>query len=60
MEVQQMSSLMRSFLVTAAAAGAGYLWRNRGSLRGLRGMRGTSSPTGDRGVTIYHNHPAAE
>lgn len=54
-----MSSLMRSFIVTAAAAGAGYLWRNRSALRGrLRGM--SSPPATDRGVTIYDNHPIAE
>jgi hypothetical protein len=51
-----MSSLMRSFVVTAAAAGVGYLWRNRQSLRS-RASR-LSSP--DRGVTIYDNHPTAE
>lgn len=50
-----MSSLMRSFLVTAAAAGAGYLWRNRRSLR-----RARTAPVTDRGVTIYDNHPVAE
>lgn len=59
-----MSSLMRSFLVTAAAAGASYLWRNRASLPSLGSMRGrtrsTSPSTPDRGTTIYHNHPAAE
>jgi len=54
-----MSSLMRSFLVTAAAAGASYLWRNRQSLRSLR-TSGSSPSTPDRGVTIYDNHPAAE
>lgn len=52
-----MSSLMRSFVVTAAAAGVGYLWRNRQSLRS-RASRLTSRP--DRGVTIYDNHPTAE
>lgn len=58
-----MTSLMRSFLVTAAAAGAGYLWRNRASLPSMRNrMLGTSSsaPAHDRGTTIYHNHPVAE
>lgn len=53
-----MSSLMKSFMVTAAAAGAGYLWRNRGSLPSLRSFR-RGSPSPDRGVTIYDNHPAA-
>lgn len=52
-----MSSLMRSFLVTAAAAGASYLWRNRSMLRSRRVI---SSPATDRGVTIYDNHPVAE
>lgn len=52
-----MSSLMRSFVVTAAAAGVGYLWRNRQSLR-ARASRLSSQP--DRGVTIYDNHPTAE
>jgi hypothetical protein len=51
-----MSSLMRSFLVTAAAAGASYLWRNRSMLR----SRMSSTPVADRGVTIYDNHPVAE
>ena len=55
-----MSSLMRSFLVTAAAAGAGYLWRNRASLSSMRGRTVSTSPSTDRGVTIYHNHPVAE
>ena len=52
-----MSSLMRSFLVTAAAAGASYLWRNRSM---LRSRRMSSMPSTDRGVTIYNNHPIAE
>ena len=56
-----MSSLMRSFVVTAVAAGASYLWRNRASLSSMRGRtRSTSPSTPDRGTTIYHNHPAAE
>ena len=57
-----MTSLMRSFLVTAAAAGAGYLWRNRNNLnlRGLRTGSTSGSSTADRGVTIYDNHPVAE
>jgi hypothetical protein len=53
-----MSSLMRSFIVTAAAAGASYLWRNRSTLRS-RVATGSSPATG-RGVTIYDNHPVAE
>ena len=53
-----MSSLMKSFVLTAAAAGVGYLWRNRQSLRSLRMSRASSMP--DRGVTIYDNHPVAE
>ena len=53
-----MSTLMRSFVMTAAAAGAGYLWRNRQSLRSRLSSRRMSNT--DRGVTIYHNHPAAE
>lgn len=53
-----MTSLMKSLVVTAAAAGVSYLWRNRHSLRSLR-TAGTSS-TPDRGVTIYDNHPVAE
>lgn len=52
-----MSSLMRSFLVTAAAAGASYLWRNRST---LRSRTLSSSPAPSRGVTIYDNHPVAE
>lgn len=57
-----MSSLMRSLLVTAAAAGASYLWRNRASLPAMRNRTfGTvPSTTPDRGTTIYHNHPVAE
>lgn len=55
-----MSSLMRSFIVTAAAAGAGYLWRNRASLPSLRGRTVSTPPSPDRGTTIYHNHPVAE
>jgi hypothetical protein len=56
-----MSSLMRSFIVTAAAAGASYLWRNRASLPSLRGRTVSTTPsTPDRGTTIYHNHPVAE
>ena len=52
-----MKSIMRSLLVTAAAAGASYLWRNRSMLR----RRTVTSPsTPDRGTTIYHNHPAVE
>ena len=52
-----MTSLMKSFMVTAAAAGVSYLWRNRQSLR----TSGASSSTpGTRGVTIYDNHPVAE
>ncbi len=54
-----MSSLMKSFVLTAAAAGASYLWRNRSSLRSLR-TSGATSSTADRGVTIYDNHPVAE
>jgi hypothetical protein len=53
-----MTSLMKSFVLTAAAAGAGYLWRNRGSLRSLRTSGTPATP--DRGVTIYDNHVAAE
>lgn len=53
-----MSSLMRSFMVTAAAAGVGYLWRNRQSLRSRVSRLSSSTP--DRGVTIYDNHPTAE
>ncbi len=53
-----MTSLMKSFVVTAAAAGVSYLWRNRQSLRSMR--RSDSSTTPARGVTIYDNHPAAE
>ena len=52
-----MTSLMRSFLVTAAAAGASYLWRNRSM---LRSRKVSSSPSINRGTTIYHNHPVAE
>jgi hypothetical protein len=48
---------MRSFLVTAAAAGASYLWRNRAT---LRSRTVGSSATPSRGVTIYDNHPVAE
>jgi len=54
-----MSSLMRSFIVTAAAAGASYLWKNRATLRS-RVVSPSPSPLADRGVTIYDNHPAAE
>lgn len=53
-----MSSLMRSLLVTAATAGASYLWRNRNSLR--RRSVSPTPATRDRGTTIYHNHPVAE
>ena len=56
-----MTSLMKSFLMTAAVAGAGYLWRNRGSLPSMRSLRTSAgSTTPDRGVTIYDNHPVAE
>lgn len=57
-----MSSLMRSFVVTAAAAGVSYLWRNRQSLRSRasRLSSTSTSTTADRGVTIYDNHPTAE
>jgi hypothetical protein len=55
-----MTSLMKSFLLTAASAGASYLWRNRASLPSLRGRTvAATSPSTDRGVTIYHNHPVA-
>ncbi len=54
-----MTSLMKSFMLTAAAAGVGYLWRNRASLPSLR-RAGATSSTADRGVTIYDNHPVAE
>lgn len=53
-----MTSLMKSLVVTAAAAGVSYLWRNRQSLRSLRSAGASSMP--HRGVTIYDNHPAAE
>lgn len=55
-----MTSLMKSFMVTAAAAGVSYLWRNRQSLRSLRTSGASSSTPDTRGVTIYDNHPAAE
>ena len=56
-----MTSLMRSFVLTAAAAGASYLWRNRASLPSLRGRSLSPAPsTPARGVTIYNNHPIAE
>ena len=56
-----MSSLMRSFMVTAAAAGVSYLWRNRNSLPSLRSLRTAPASAGpSRGVTIYDNHPVAE
>jgi hypothetical protein len=56
-----MTSLMKSLVVTAAAAGVSYLWRNRNSLPSLRSLR-TAGATSDpaRGVTIYDNHPVAE
>lgn len=55
-----MTSLMKSFLMTAAVAGAGYLWRNRNSLPSLRSLRTSAGTAPDRGVTIYDNHPVAE
>ena len=56
-----MRSIMRSLLVTAAAAGVSYLWRNRASLSSMRSRRMSPVPsTPDRGTTIYHNHPVAE
>jgi len=55
-----MSSLMRSFVVTAAAAGVSYLWRNRQSLRSRASRLSSASTTPARGVTIYDNHPTAE
>lgn len=49
-----MSSLMKSLLVSAAAAGVSYYLRNRHSLRGA------ASAAVDRGVKVYDNHPVAE
>ena len=54
-----MTSLMKSLVVTAAAAGVSYLWRNRSTLRSrLSTASASGSPA--RGVTIYDNHPVAE
>ena len=57
-----MTSLMKSLVVTAAAAGVSYLWRNRNSLPSLGSLRtaGASTSEPSRGVTIYDNHPVAE
>lgn len=55
-----MTSLMKSFVLTAAAAGAGYLWRNRATLRSRLSTATTSASGPARGVTIYDNHPVAE
>ena len=56
-----MTSLMKSLVVTAAAAGVGYLWRNRNSLPSMRSLRTAGASSGsDRGVTIYDNHPVAQ
>ena len=55
-----MKSLMKSLVVTAAAAGVSYLWRNRNTLRSRFGTGSTAGSTPARGVTIYDNHPVAE
>ena len=49
-----MTSLMKSLVVTAAAAGVSYLWRNRNSLPSLGSLRtaGASTSEPSRGVTI--------
>jgi hypothetical protein len=54
-----MTSLVKSLVVTAAAAGVSYLWRNRSTLRSQLSTA-TSSASAGRGVTIYDNHPVAE
>jgi hypothetical protein len=55
-----MTSLMKSLVVTAAAAGVGYLWRNRSTLRSRLSTASASGTGPSRGVTIYDNHPVAE
>ena len=55
-----MTSLMKSLVVTAAAAGVSYLWRNRSTLRSRLSTAGASAVGPSRGVTIYDNHPVAE
>jgi hypothetical protein len=51
-----MSSMMKSLLVTAAAAGVGYYLKNRPSLT----WRRKTAETPERGTTIYDNHVAVE
>lgn len=49
-----MNRLVSSLLASAVAAGVGYYLRNRRSLR-----TNDTTPTRERGVTIYDNHPVA-
>ena len=55
-----MTSLVKSLVVTAAAAGVSYLWRNRNTLRSQLSTATSSASGPSRGVTIYDNHPVAE
>ena len=50
-----MSRMFRSLLASAAVAGVGYYLRNRRSRSAV-----TATPTRDRGIPIYDNHPVAE
>jgi hypothetical protein len=47
--------MFRSLLASAAVAGVSYYLRNRRSRSAV-----TATPTRDRGIPIYDNHPIAE